>query len=91
LKTPEFEKIWQEWVDYRKEIKHGLTPGTIKAQFKKLSAYSVDDAIEMINQSILNGWQGLFELKNKSPTKPFQKQTGFDRSIQNIQEYLHGK
>jgi len=65
LNTPEFEAVWNEWIAYRKEIKKKMTTRTINMQFKKLSGYPVGTAIAMIEQSIANGWQGIFELKEK--------------------------
>ena len=57
------EKIL-EYIDYRKEIKKPLkSEKSIIALIKKLSSDS--DAIEKINQTIENGWQGLFDLKEK--------------------------
>ncbi len=68
LNTNSFKKTWQEWLHYRKEKKHSLTASTIKLQLKKLSQYGEQIAIKMINNSITNGWLGLFELKEKQIT-----------------------
>ena len=56
------EDSWKEWLAYRKERKlPPFKPITIKKQIAFLSAQP--DPAACINQSILNGWQGLFELK----------------------------
>ncbi len=68
--TPEFDKAWKEWEDYRKEKKSKLTPLSIKKQVKFLSEYPVGTAIEMINQSIRNGWTGIFDVKHNRQTTP---------------------
>jgi len=60
--------LWQRWVLYRKEIKKTLKPSTIKLQLKLLESNQYDqDAI--INQSIQNGWTGLFEIKKQTAKK----------------------
>jgi hypothetical protein len=58
-----FQRTWQEWEQYQKEKKKKLTLTMIRQQLKLLAAYSEAEAIAMIEQSIRNGWQGLFELK----------------------------
>lgn len=53
---------WEEWEQHRKEIKKKLTPLTVKKQIKLLSNYiPIYDLI--IEQSIQNGWTGLFPEK----------------------------
>lgn len=60
-------EIWFNWIDYRNEIKKPLkTKKTFELQVKFLlqcleEGYSPE---EIINQSITNGWQGLFKPKN---------------------------
>ena len=58
--------VWEKWVDYRKETKHKLTKMTAEAQLKKLLKLNQQGhkPIDIINQSIENGWQGLFEVKS---------------------------
>lgn len=58
------QKAWVEWEQYRKEKKQKLTPSTAKKQMAFLGGRAGPEAIAIINQSILNGWTGLFELKN---------------------------
>lgn len=64
------QKAWAQWVTHRQEIKHALTPSTIKLQLRFLERHK-DKHIAIIEASITNGWQGLFELaeKKKSPTQ----------------------
>lgn len=63
------KEAWNEWEAYRKERKLS----TYKNRSKKvvwnfLSEYSKEDQLKVINQSIKNNWQGLFELKDKQKT-----------------------
>lgn len=69
---PNDEKLNKAFIDYvamRKAIKAPMTDKAIElaiAKLEKLSNGNNDIAIEIINQSILNSWKGLFELKNGS-------------------------
>ncbi|GIV35438.1 MAG: hypothetical protein KatS3mg031_2973 [Chitinophagales bacterium] len=58
-----FSAAWSEWMEHRKQIKKPLTDVAIKKQLQMLSQKSEDEAVAIINQSIQNGWQGLFELQ----------------------------
>lgn len=60
------KEAWAEWELYRKEIKKKLTPTTVKRQLKELEAHKADH-VEMIANSIRNGWTGLFPI-NKGRT-----------------------
>jgi DNA-binding MarR family transcriptional regulator len=74
-----FAKSWMEWIDYRKEMKKKLTLKTVTAQFKLLSSLKSEKlAIECIEQSIRNGWSGLFPKNNtKQSTTNNQHTNGF--------------
>ena len=65
-----FKPIWDGWKQYRKEEhrKSYKSPKTEVAalnQLFKISRGDPEAAKQIIEQSIANGWQGLFELKNK--------------------------
>ena len=68
LQTSQFRQAWGGFLDYRKagHLKL-LQPASIKAQLKKLSEMGHDIAVEAINQSIANGWQGIFPPKGQKP------------------------
>lgn len=61
------------FIDYRKKIKKPMTDIAIKLLINELNKLSPDivTQIEILNQSILNGWQGVFPLKqqNQRPTR----------------------
>lgn len=61
----DLNKAFLEWIDYRKEIRKTLKPSTAQKQVKFLQRFDPKDAILIIEQSIQNGWTGLFEIKNK--------------------------
>ncbi len=63
------QAVWVEWENYKKEKKQKLTPSTAKKQMQFLGGRSGPEAIAIINQSITNGWTGLFELKTNNNGK----------------------
>ncbi|WP_371378815.1 hypothetical protein [Sporomusa aerivorans] len=60
-------KAIREFIKMRKTIKKPLTDRALKLLFGKLDDLGKNDTekIEIINQSIMNCWQGVYELKNK--------------------------
>ena len=60
LNTPAFSAKWGEWIKYRKEMRKTLTASTIKKQLRRLTKFSVSNAIKAIDESIEKGWTGLF-------------------------------
>lgn len=59
-----FRTSWGTWLTYRKQIKKPYrSEMSEQAALKNLSKYSEEDAILMIENSIANGWQGLFDVK----------------------------
>lgn len=68
--TESFLKTWDIWKKYKKE-QHKFTykPISEQAALKSISSLSngsEQKAIDIIHQSINNGWKGFFELKNNS-------------------------
>jgi len=60
----EFPLVYFEWIEFRESIKKPMKDSTIKKQLDFLEKQ--EDPIAVINKSIMNGWQGLFELKGKN-------------------------
>jgi len=60
---------WKEWAEYRAEIKKKMTPATVEKQIKFLERYDPETQQDIINQSIQNGWTGLFSLKSQHNPK----------------------
>ena len=61
-------EAFNEYVKMRKEIKKPMTEHAIRLAIKKLHKLAADDTdrkIEIINQSILNGWQSFYPLKEE--------------------------
>lgn len=55
-------EAWDKWMAYRKQIRKPLKPASIPAAQKALAAFGTDQSA-VVEQSIANGWTGLFELK----------------------------
>lgn len=63
----------QNFVEFRKGIKKPMTEYAIELMVKKLAEMSGCDiwtSMQILNQSIMNGWQGIFPLKEKRDTVP---------------------
>lgn len=83
-----YESIWQEWEDYREEIKKPLTDKARSIQVKMLFENKAD-LIEIIETSIQNSWTGLFQIKNKSSPsyrKPKPQEGSIGWMVQQQQE-----
>jgi hypothetical protein len=61
---PMFVTAWNAWVECRASARKKLTVIAATAQLKLLGKYDLYTAVEMIEQSIRNQWQGIFELKS---------------------------
>jgi len=63
---------WQAWIEFRRKIRKPLTDKAKELAVKKLDELRVqgNDPAQVLDQSVLNGWQGLFEIKagNKGVT-----------------------
>lgn len=65
---------WKTWLEYRVQIRKPLKPVSIPAAQRKLAAFGKDQGA-VVEQSVANGWQGLFPLK-EIPKKPNGKHPG---------------
>lgn len=66
LRTPRFLHLWDDWVRHRSEIRKPLKPTTIAYQLKRLAAWGEAAACAAIEESIAQGWQGLFPPKGSN-------------------------
>ncbi len=67
LDCEEFREVWADWISHRKEIRHPLTPTTVRLQFNKLKKMGVQPAIKSLMTSIENGWIGIFPQREEKP------------------------
>ena len=66
------DRAFADYVAMRKQIKKPMTDRAVDLAIKKLNELSGGDsdlAIKIIEQSIMNSWQGLFPLKTDNTTK----------------------
>ena len=71
--SEQFIGVWNDWIEYKYlEFKFKYkSPQSMKASLKKLYRLSDGDeqnAIQIIEESMANGWKGFFKLKEE--TKP---------------------
>lgn len=59
----ELNYLYLDYLQMRKEKKAKATKTTINKQIKMLSNLPIDEAKAMVNNSIINGWTGLFKEK----------------------------
>ena len=83
------------FIDYRKKIKKPMTDRAITLLISELNKLSSDivTQIEILNQSILNGWQGVFPLKQqnnqgrKEVIPPWMQKPKFNNFQQNDYDF----
>lgn len=56
------EQAWKRWEAYRREIRKPIKPASVLAAQQKLAGFGTSQNA-VVEQTIANGWQGLFELK----------------------------
>lgn len=86
-----FIEVVTKWFDYKKERKSPYTQRGAESLYKKLFSMSGGDpalADEIVEQSIANNWQGLFELKNGTSTSitAAQRRPYIPRSVSDRRE-----
>ena len=78
--------VWKSWVDYRRDLKKSIKSQQTVTQAINLLERCKNNGYqpeEIINQSIANGWQGLFEPKggrqsSRAPVRPAENFAGKD-------------
>ncbi|WP_052350582.1 DUF4373 domain-containing protein [Paenibacillus gorillae] len=67
----ELSDTLESFIEFRKKIKKPMTERAITLLLNELNklASNDDDKIAILNQSILNSWQGIFALKEKTEMK----------------------
>jgi hypothetical protein len=58
-------EAWHRWEQYRREIRRPIKPVSVPAAQRKLAGFGADQGA-VVEQSIANGWQGLFDLGRKA-------------------------
>lgn len=84
------KEVWNNWVSYRKEKRQTLTKRSIDLQLKELGK-DVSTHIAVIEQSIRNGWTGLFPLKEKGTQSTVYKNNESDQARQDKYDKIKNK
>jgi hypothetical protein len=89
-------EVWEGFREHRKSKNSKMTENAEILLIKKLSRFrdNGQDPIEIINQSIMQGWSGLFELKdngNKTPTLNANPISRFDDWEPIMEEQPHAR
>lgn len=70
-----FQKKWQEWIEYRKELRVPYkTQKSIQQIFTRLSKFQEAFVIELIEDSISNEWRGLIFRKTREQYRKWLEQ-----------------
>lgn len=77
--SEQFAQTWEEWIEYRKSRRLTLGPATLARQLKDLASLSEASAIQCVEDSIRNGWQGLFPEKYRQNANTGNANTGPQR------------
>jgi hypothetical protein len=81
-------KTFMDFINMRKSIKAKMTDRAIELMIKKIEKEQPDTAIQMLEQSIMNGWKDIYPLKEgfKATSKAQQAQDDF---LNNAKEWLN--
>ena len=83
------DETWTDFLAHRKSIKKPLSQEAQKRLIKKLERLRADgqDAVAVLDESITQGWAGVFPLKDK---KPKQKQAWGDHTMVDFDDPFAG-
>jgi hypothetical protein len=71
LQNEAFSAKWEEFVKYRKESRfRALKPASVSKLLNELAGWGSESAIEAIDTTIRNGWQGIFQPKVNQLVRP---------------------
>ena len=64
------QELWQDIIDHRKSLKCPVTIKALQTVLQELEKHhsSGQNLREMLNQSVVNGWKGMFPVKAAQPT-----------------------
>lgn len=85
IEEPRLREAVENFVQMRKEIKSPITGNGLRLAMNKLNrmSSSLDEQVAILNQSTMNSWKGLFELKNDTKggsgsEEPFKVKTIYE-------------
>lgn len=88
LDIPEFVEIWEQFLKQRKPKTN--TKFALELILKKMKDNTTDEMIEMLEQSVTNGWQGIFPVRKEKVQIIYKNQISEDfRWIVERYEYTY--
>jgi len=69
LKTDEFQEAWKRFVAYRQERKKTIYQSSMEAKWLQMESWGSDMAVQSIENTIANGWQGIFPPQSEKAKK----------------------
>lgn len=87
------QQAWSQWIEYRKAAGKALKPVSWPTAMQALVKHGPNQ-MAVVNQSIANGWQGLFAIKPVASTivhpdgRPLNKQEALEASNRAVVERL---
>lgn len=80
-------QAWQDFIDMRKSIKAPLKDNAQKLAIAKLDKFREkgDDPEEVLNESTMNSWKGLFRLKDKKGGQ--DKETTMEHNLRVLRDF----
>ena len=69
VEEPALNKALLAYIDFREKADKPMTDYAVQLLIEKLRgmAENTQEAVDIVNQSIINGWMGIFPLANKAP------------------------
>lgn len=90
FENEEINKIFIEFLELRKKLKVVNTDRAINLLINKLNKYDDNIKIKMLEQSIMNSWKSVYELKNKEDIIPtwFNEEKEEEKSDEEYEQFL---
>ncbi len=87
----ELNETFIDFIKMRKTLKDGvMTDRAMDIMIKKLNNYSVEIAIQMLNQSIISNWKDVYEIKNDINKNLTKQQIINNRKNEQLKKMFEG-
>lgn len=82
INNEDFKKAFEDYLDMRKKQKKSPTERAKEMALELLHSHPIDIAIKMLNQSVMNSWQGIFEIKKERTSSTNLPSNDYDKLIE---------
>jgi len=91
--SEEFKNAWNEWKEYKKKelkqtYKTTISEGKVLNQLKRESGDNEFVAIQMIEQAIVRGWKGIYQIKNEVKNGTETRTTSQNNAVEQFKQRL---